>query len=84
MGASVNGGTRLLQARESVRVTLRELCEECGLSRMTLQRIESGEREPVGAEERQILQALQRINERRQSQFRALVHTVGTNCPKTS
>lgn len=84
MGAEPRTGTDLLRLRESVRVSLRELAQASGVSRNTLARIEAGEREPSAQERCAILRALNSINEARQRQFRQLVQTVGTNCPKTS
>lgn len=84
MGAMSPAGTQLLQARESVRISLRELAAECGVDKDTLCRIESGRRPATTSEAHAIWEALARINTRRQDRFRELVQPAATNCIKTS
>lgn len=74
-------GKAVARLREAIHVSQTELAKQAGVSRMTLARIESGERPASGQEWKAVLQALDTLNRRRQREFVELMREAGRPVP---
>ncbi len=76
---NVENARAVVRLREAIHVSQVELAQQASLSRMTLARIESGERSISAQEWRALLKALDGLNRRRQREFAQVLREVGSS-----